>query len=193
MDVDTRELRVVVEHLLEVRDEPVGRRAVAVEAAAELVVDAAVLPSRRGTGARWPAAARRPSRRDGAAGTRSSSAAGTSARGPNRRSGHRTAARSRAWRRRARRRPAGRPRDPAACVVPRSSASTTWLPACSTPWRSWRHACATPSRTWRKLGMPWRGSSGKYVPPKNGLPSRREEHGSSASRPARSCACTAVM
>ena len=31
--------------------------------------------------------------------------------------------------------------------------------------------------TWRKLGSPWRGSGGKYVPPKNGSPVRREEDG----------------
>ena len=28
-----------------------------------------------------------------------------------------------------------------------------------------------PSSTWRNDGIPWRGSSGKYVPPKNGRPS----------------------
>ena len=27
------------------------------------------------------------------------------------------------------------------------------------------HASATPSSTWRKLGIPCRGSGGKYVPP----------------------------
>jgi hypothetical protein len=30
--------------------------------------------------------------------------------------------------------------------------------------RSEDHALATPSSTWRQLGMPWRGSGGKYVP-----------------------------
>ncbi len=41
MKVHAGELGVVVEHLLEVRDEPAGIRRVAMEAAAELVVDAA--------------------------------------------------------------------------------------------------------------------------------------------------------
>ena len=33
-----------------------------------------------------------------------------------------------------------------------------------------RHASATASSTCRKAGRPWRGSGGKYVPPKNGSP-----------------------
>ena len=41
VEIGARQLRVVVEHLLEVRHEPVGVGAVAVEAAAELVVDPA--------------------------------------------------------------------------------------------------------------------------------------------------------
>ena len=44
----------------------------------------------------------------------------------------------------------------------------------------------TPSSTWRNDGMPWRGVSGKYVPPKNGLPVGRRGRRSSASRPGRS-------
>jgi len=56
MDVHPRELRVVVQHLLEVRHEPFGVSRIAVEAAAQLVVDAAVGhcvqgPARHGQGA----------------------------------------------------------------------------------------------------------------------------------------------
>ena len=48
--------------------------------------------------------------------------------------------------------------------------------ACRTtsPRRS-RYASDTERSTWRKLGNPCRGSGGKYVPPRNGSPGRREE------------------
>ena len=91
VEVDPRELGVVVEHLLEVRHEPdrVGR--VAVEAAAELVVDPAVghLVEREPHDGVEPGVAAAP---DGAAGTRWSSAGGTSARRPSCRCAHRTTA-----------------------------------------------------------------------------------------------------
>ena len=38
-------------------------------------------------------------------------------------------------------------------------------------------ASATPCSTWRNDGRPQRGSGGKYVPPQNGAPSGRQEHG----------------
>ena len=43
--------------------------------------------------------------------------------------------------------------------------ATSRPPAASTSSRPSRHARSTPSSTWRNEGMPWRGSSGKYVPP----------------------------
>ena len=53
-----------------------------------------------------------------------------------------------------------------------SRIASTSLPACSS--RSPRrllYASEIASSTWRKLGMPCRGSGGKYVPPQKGRPS----------------------
>ncbi len=46
-----------------------------------------------------------------------------------------------------------------------TSALTSRCPAAIASPRSMAHACATPSSTWVKDGIPWRGRSGKYVPP----------------------------
>ena len=85
VDVDPGELGVVVEHLLEVRHEPLGVGRVAVEPAAELVAHPAVGHRVQRAPRDHAAVADPRSRRPGAARTRSSSAAGTSARGPSRR------------------------------------------------------------------------------------------------------------
>jgi hypothetical protein len=45
------------------------------------------------------------------------------------------------------------------------SCPTSEAADCSMSARCSRHARSMPSSTWRKLGMPWRGVSGKYVPP----------------------------
>ena len=46
-----------------------------------------------------------------------------------------------------------------------------FAPARPTSSRRSRHASATARSTCRNAGSPWRGSGGKYVPPKNGSPS----------------------
>ena len=45
-----------------------------------------------------------------------------------------------------------------------SAETSRWLAASASP-RSMVQAFETPSRTWLKDGIPWRGRSGKYVPP----------------------------
>ncbi len=161
--VRARELRIVVEHLLEVRDEPLGVGRVAVEATAQLVMETAVGHrveratsdrERPGVAGRDVAAQEELDRHrlrelrsaapaaiggiePGFDGRRAPPRAMTASDPPSRR------AIRLAWTRLATNRP----------------------PAASTAARSSRQARATPSRTWRNDGMPWRGSSGKYVPP----------------------------
>ena len=84
-------------------------------------------------------------------------------------------ARARAARRRAARRSAARPT--AAGARSSGCARSSFAPERSTSSRWSRHASATASSTCLNDGRPCRGSGGKYVPPKNGSPVRRQEDG----------------
>ena len=164
VQVRARELGVVVEHLLEVGHEPalVGR--VAVEAAAELVADAAVghlvererRPSPTGLGVAGRDAAEQVLERHrlGELG--------------------RAAPRPVAGVERRRQRVVDRAEEPA--IDGRAAAGRRRpvllderghepLAAATASPRSMVHAFETPSSTWLNDGIPWRGRSGKYVPP----------------------------
>ena len=84
-DAKSREQRVVVEHLLEVRHQPLGVDAVAVQSATDLVVDAAALHGVRTSSPPSRARATRRCARHGAAGSRAPCSAETSARRQSRR------------------------------------------------------------------------------------------------------------
>ena len=60
--------------------------------------------------------------------------------------------------------PARAPRRPPSSRAAPPSASTSFAACASRSSRRSRHASATACRSWRKLGIPWRGSGGKYVP-----------------------------
>ena len=188
MEVRGGEQRVVVEHLLEVGDEPERVDRVAVEAAADVVVHAAGgHPVERR--ARHPERflrARRGSRNSSVeAGGNLGACPKPPFSGSNERSSERTArAENRRGERLARTAPAARP--------PGSPASAP-APAGRDRRAGSRYASATARSTWRKLGIPCRGSGGKYVPPKNGRPVRRRGTPSSASRRGPASASTASM
>ena len=166
--VQLGQLRVVVEHLLEVRHQPGRVRRVPGEAAPEVVVDPPGGHPVERRGRAWtghPARRGRPS----AGRTRASSAGGTSARVRTRPTSDRTT-----------RRNASIACDvsssvsasgDASSVAAREMASTTRPACCSMSSRRSRQASAIPSNTWRNEGMPCDGSLGKYVPAKKGLPS----------------------
>ena len=155
------EQRVVVEHLLEVRDEPVGVHRVAVEAAADDVVH----PARRhrverGRDHLQLAAAEQELERRGRRELRRAAEAAPL--------GVEHSRRGRAPPPRASSRSAARPT--ARASLDDRIASTSWAADRPTSARRSRYAEATASSTWRKLGRPCRGAGGKYVPPKNGSP-----------------------
>ena len=161
--VQLRELRVVVQHLLEVRHVPARVGAVPGEAAADLVVDAA---------GRHPVERERDHlervgrRRAARCRSTNSSAIGCGNFGappnPPHVGSNESAAASRTPRRaivvgeRLRRRRPAAPRAPIDSI--------TWPPGPRPRRAASRHASAIPSSTCRNDGIPWRGSSGKYVP-----------------------------
>ena len=165
LEVGVGEQRVVVEHLLEVRHEPVRVGAVAVR-------------SRRRAGRRCR---RRPSRSSVRVTISSVSAdriAATARRRNSRSIGAETSARRRSRRERRR---SWRRRAPAASswsalrasIAGRAGELRTEVvrehrACCSTCARCVRYASATAVRTRGNPGMPCRSSGGKYVPPKNG-------------------------
>ena len=174
--VDPQQLGVVVEHLLEVRDHPVGVDGVAREAAAELVVHPAA--RHRLAACARPGTARRASRcgRGGAAGTRAPSTAGTSAprrsRPALRRTGRTAARRHRPGRPRRWGAPEGRRRSPGA--GPRSCRPS--------------RAPARAGRSRRRARPAGAGGSGRGGSRCRSRTARRRASGStsSASHPARS-------
>ena len=159
VDVRAGQQRVVVEHLLEVRDRPGRVGAVAVEAAADLVED--------------PAAGHRPQREE----AHRRLAAGQQQLDDRRRRELRRAApaavdavEAPAQRldglveRLGRERSVGRPQQRAAGQPRRHPLR----PARGSRRGGCAQASSTASSTWRQLGSPCRGCGGKYVPPKNG-------------------------
>ena len=155
VQVRAREQRVVVEHLLEVRDDPARVDRVAREAAADLVVDAAARPSRAAC------AAPSPSRR-GAAGTRSPTRRELRRARPSRR--HVASYEPRSVGDAPRRAP--RPGSSSASgglqrAPSRSRRGSAALPSSISSRCARARRSAIASSTSGQLGMPWRGSGGK--------------------------------
>ena len=165
--IQAEQLRVVGEHLLEMRDRPFGIDAVAAESAAELVVDAAGRHvrerdlkhvARLGVAARGEAVEHQLELGRMRELGRAAEAAM-----------HRIEAlrvarpRQHRWRSPAVPRP---PRGSSFCIHSRRRA---FCPAIESPCS--RHACATRPSSSRKPGRPYAAWRGKYVPPKNGVPS----------------------
>ena len=163
-----QQLRVVVQHLLEVRHQPDRIGGVSGIAAAEVVVDAALRHALSASGAAPPGP---PARRCGtrsATGSGRSAGWGISARPAARHAPDRSAAAAPPPRAS---RCTGVGRSPGLALdIPASTRRSAAVFFATISW-SVRYASDTPCSTWRNDGRPQRGSGGKYVPPQNGAPS----------------------